>query len=298
MSVMLSECRLCPRRCGVDRTAGRTGFCGAHGGVRIARADLHMWEEPCISGKNGSGAVFFSGCTLRCIYCQNIRVSHELLGYDITIPELSEIFMKLRSRGAHNINLVTPTPYIPQIREALLLSRKAGLDIPVVYNTGSYENPEALKLMEGLVDIYLPDMKYFSPSLSEKYSAAPDYFTVAAKAISEMVRQRPKPVFDDGMLLSGVIVRVPVLPGFIGDTKKILRYLHEAYGDSVYISIMNQYTPMPAVAGHPLLSRRVTAREYRRVVDFAAELGIERGFLQDGESALESFIPEFSDKKG
>lgn len=291
----MSECRLCPRLCGVNRLAGEYGYCGQTAQLTAARAALHMWEEPCISGTGGSGAVFFSGCNMRCVYCQNHSIALGKAGFPITIQHLSEIFMALQEKGAHNINLVTPTHFIPQLREALLLSRQNGLKLPVVYNTGGYELPASLRMLEGLVDVYLPDMKYHSPRLGEAYSHAPDYFETACAALAEMYRQTGAPSFDEttGLIKGGVIVRHLILPGQTGDSKRIIRYLHEHYGNTIYISIMNQYTPLPHVAPYPELNRKVTQEEYDRVISFALKVGVENGYYQEGGTAKESFIPDF-----
>lgn len=294
-SQLLSNCILCPRQCGVDRTSGQTGYCGMPESLLVARAALHMWEEPCISGSTGSGTVFFSGCNLKCVFCQNHSIALGDCGKSITVQRLAEIFLELQEKKATNINLVTPTHYIPQIRDALLLAKKNGLTLPIVYNTGSYESVESLRLLDGLIDIYLPDLKYYSTELSTKYSHAADYFQVAAAAITEMYRQVGMPVFDEttGMMKHGMIVRHLILPGQTKDSKKILRYLHETYGNNIYISIMNQYTPLPHVAQMPLLNRKVTAEEYDKIVNFALAIGIENAFIQEGETAEESFIPPF-----
>lgn len=297
---MADKCNLCPRNCSVDREHGKTGYCGQTDKLYVARAALHMWEEPCISGKEGSGTVFFCGCSLRCIFCQNHAIAlgkeknGDKIGKEISIQRLKEIFLELQSQGANNINLVTGTHYIPQIAEALRFAKAEGLIIPIVYNTGGYEKVESLRMLEGLVDIYLPDMKYVSGELSKEYSNAPDYFEVASIALEEMVRQVGEPEFDDrGYIKKGVIVRHLVLPGSTKDSKAVLEYLWNTYGNKIYISIMNQYTPMEQIKNHPLLSRKVTKREYQKVVDYALSLGWENGFIQEGETAKESFIPGF-----
>lgn len=294
-SLLLSNCILCPRKCGANRTAGQTGYCGMPGDLLVARAALHMWEEPCISGNTGSGTVFFSGCNLKCVFCQNHSIAIGDCGKPISIHRLSEIFLELQEKKATNINLVTPSHYIPQIRDALLLSKENGLTLPIVYNTGSYENVDSLQLLEGLVDIYLPDLKYYSTELSSTYSHAADYFQVATASIEEMYRQVGTPAFDEttGMMKRGMIVRHLILPEQTKDSKKILRYLYETYGDNIYISIMNQYTPLPHVSQIPPLNRKVTAEEYDKVVNFALRLGITNAFIQEGETAEESFIPPF-----
>lgn len=291
----MSDCTLCPRKCHADRLHQTLGLCGQSAAMKAARAALHFWEEPCISGTAGSGAVFFSGCNLQCIFCQNHNIALGKAGQEISLERLAEIFLELQKKGAVNLNLVTGTHFIPQICYALSLAKEKGLTIPVVYNTSSYEEPASLQLLEGLVDIYLPDLKYLSPELSSAYSHAPDYFEKASAAIAEMYRQVGTPVFDtsSGLMQRGMIVRHLLLPEETKDTKKILRYLHETYGNNIYISIMNQYTPLPQVADNPALNHRVTAQEYERVLSFAERIGIEQGFYQEGDTASESFIPEF-----
>ncbi len=291
----LSDCTLCPRECHVNRNAGETGYCGQTARLTAARASLHFWEEPCLSGKNGSGAVFFSGCNLRCVYCQNHEIAQGK-GREITASRLSDIFLELQEKGAHNINLVTPAHFVPQIIIALQTAKKQGLSIPVIYNTSAYEKVETLHRLEGLIDIYLPDLKYFDTALSESYSHAPDYFETASAAIAEMIRQTGAPVFADGedsLMLRGVIVRHLLLPGCGKDSRRILRFLHETFKNDIYVSIMNQYTPLEQVAQNPALNRKVTEEEYGRVLVFAERLGIEQGFYQEGETASESFIPAF-----
>lgn len=289
----LEQCNLCPRSCGSNRAAGQTGYCGMSAEVKVARASLHMWEEPCISGTNGSGTVFFTGCPLKCVYCQNRTIAIGSTGERISIERLSEIFIELQEKGAHNINLVTPTHYVPQIVEALKSAKEKGLHIPIVYNTGSYEKVETIQALEDLVDIYLPDCKYYDSELAAKYSNAPDYFKVASDAIEEMVRQVGKPMFEGNLMKRGVIVRHMILPGHTKDSRKIIERLYKTYGDDIYISIMNQYTPLPQMKNFPEINRRITAREYEKVIDYAISLGIENAFIQEGETAKESFIPDF-----
>ena len=292
---IMEECRLCPRNCGVDRNSGQKGFCGVSAEVKIARAALHMWEEPCISGKEGSGAVFFSGCALRCRFCQNRAISGGQQGKTVTVKRLADIFLELQEQNANNINLVTAGQFVPQVAAAIILARDQGLKIPVVYNSSGYESLDALKMLEGLVDIYLPDFKYMDPDLALKYSHAKDYPEVAKEALKEMVRQVGEPEFDDrGMMQKGIIVRHLLLPGHVRDSKNVLKYLIDTYENRIYISLMNQYTPMPAMKGDPLLSRKVTEREYERLIDYGISLGLENGFIQEGETAKESFIPEFN----
>lgn len=291
----MTDCTLCPRRCHVNRLAGQVGFCGQTAELKAARAALHYWEEPCISGSTGSGAVFFSGCNLQCIFCQNHNIAIGKSGKNISPERLSEIFWELQDKGAANINLVTGTHFIPQIAYALSRAKAQGLSIPIVYNTGSYEEPASLQLLAGLVDIYLPDLKYYSSALSAEYSHAADYFDKAAAAIAEMYRQVGPPVIDSGtgLMKRGIIVRHLLLPGNTKDSKKVLRYLYETYKNDIYVSIMNQYTPLEYVSQLSVLNRRVTEEEYERVLTFAERLGIEQGFYQEGGTASESFIPEF-----
>lgn len=288
-------CRLCPRNCGVHRKAGQVGFCGVGGdGIYIARAALHMWEEPCISGTTGSGTVFFCGCPLRCVYCQNYEIAHGQAGKQIPVERLAEIFLELAQKRAANINLVTPTHYTPEIIEAVCLAREQGLRLPVVYNCGGYEKTETLKLLEGIVDIYLTDFKYMDVQAAARYSRAPDYPQLAKAALKEMVRQQSSAVFDgDGMMQRGVIVRHLLLPGHLKNARSVVQYVYETYGNQVYLSLMNQYTPLPQAAAFPEINRRVTGREYERLIDYALSLGLENGFLQEGETARESFIPAF-----
>lgn len=288
-------CRLCPRECNADRAKGEIGYCGESNDLRVARAALHMWEEPCISGETGSGTVFFTGCPLKCIFCQNNTIADGIVGKSISTERLAEIFLELQKKGACNINLVTATHFVPQIIAALKLAKTKGLSIPVVYNCGGYEKVETLRLLDGLIDIYLPDLKYYSPKLSARYSNAPDYFEKASAAISEMVRQTGTPIFDEatGLMKRGVIVRHLLLPGRLADSKKIMSYLYRTYKNDIYVSIMSQYTPMGTFPDMPELNRRVSHKEYNTLVDYCLELGIENGFIQEGEVALESFIPPF-----
>lgn len=313
-----TDCCLCPRNCHVDRTQGKTGYCGQTDQIRAARAALHMWEEPCISGDAGSGAVFFSGCPLGCVFCQNHSIAAGRLGKTIATERLAEIFLELQDQKAWNINLVTAGHFAPQVVRALELAKGQGLKLPIVYNTSGYEKVETLRMFEGLVDIYLPDFKYLSAELADAYSHAADYPQVAKLALQEMVRQVGSAQFEivsgensgrvtdelftdadygDGELermLQGVVVRHLVLPGYVEESKNVIRYLYETYGNQIYISIMNQYTPMSGIeVQYPELGRKITLREYDEVVDYAIESGVENGFIQEGETAEESFIPEF-----
>lgn len=288
------KCSLCPRMCGTDRAAGQKGFCGGGNLVRVARAALHYWEEPCISGESGSGTVFFSGCTMRCVFCQNKEISRSEVGKEITIERLAEIYLELAAKGANNINLVTPMHYAPQITAALDIARKNGLILPIVWNTGGWERRESIAAVRDYADIWLSDFKYFDSSLGESLSKAPNYFSVAAAALDQMVKQTCEPVFDENCIMRrGVIVRHLMLPGHLDDTKNVLRFLYENYGDSIWISIMNQYTPMCSDPRFPELSRTVSDEEYNEAIDFACELGIENAFVQEGGTVGESFIPPF-----
>lgn len=263
--------------------------------LRVARAALHQWEEPCISGTRGSGAIFFSGCVLRCVFCQNRRISAEGYGRSVTPEALAEMMISLQAQGAHNINLVTPTHFAEGIRDALLLAKEQGLCLPVVYNCGGYEEPEALRMLEGLIDVWLPDFKYLSAELAARYSKKADYPERAKAALSEMVRQTGTCRYDeDGLMIKGVLVRHLVLPGHTKEAKAVLKFLFAEYGNRIAYSILSQYTPMPYVAAHvPELNRRLTKREYERVAAYAVALGIENGYLQEGDVAKESFIPAF-----
>lgn len=288
-------CRLCPRECNADRENGQKGCCGENASLRVARAALHMWEEPCISGRTGSGTVFFSGCPLHCVFCQNSSISKGTTGKSITTERLADIFLELQEKGACNINLVTPTHFVPQIISALRTAKADGLSLPIVYNTGGYEKAETLRLLEGFVDIYLPDFKYVSSKLSARYSNAPDYFKTACTALAEMFRQIGRPVFNEetGLMKRGVIVRHLLLPKRLADSKKVMDYLYQTYRNDIYVSIMNQYTPMHTFHDMPELNRRVSHREYNALVDYCLSIGIENGFIQEGETAAESFIPPF-----
>lgn len=323
---------LCPRACGVNRTAGARGVCGQSANVRLARAALHFWEEPCISGTNGSGAVFFCGCTLQCVFCQNREIATGQAGIEIPKERLAEIFLELQEQHANNINLVTPGHYAPHIIAAVESARRQGLRIPIVYNTGSYETVDTIRSLEGIVDVYLPDFKYMDAALAEKYSHTKDYPNAAKAAIAEMVRQQPQARFvpelqvgsekADGVrqsaaglnveiqsgtdrgtepkvqtqiqiMTAGVIVRHLLLPGMLYDSKHILKYLYEQYGNRIYYSLMSQYTPLAHVKDYPELTKRVSEEAYAHLVHYAEQLGITNGFTQEREVAEESFIPHF-----
>lgn len=292
-------CQLCPRACGVDR-ARTAGFCGCSSTVRAARAALHHWEEPCISGLHGSGAVFFSGCTLRCCFCQNYSISQEGFGKDLSVQQLADIFLKLQDQGAHNINLVTATQFLPSILPALDLIRHR-LHIPVVYNCGGYERTETVAALADYVDIWLPDLKYYDPELSRKYSRAADYFEVASRAVTQMIAQTGAPVFhtlperhDISIMDRGVIIRHMVLPGQKEDSIRLLHWMADHLPkNQYYISLMSQYTPFYKSSEYPELSRRITSYEYRKVVDAALGLGLNQGFMQEKSSAKEEYTPPF-----
>lgn len=292
-------CRLCPRACGISRADGERGACGETATIRLARAALHFWEEPCISGTKGSGAVFFSGCQLRCVYCQNQPIAHGDVGREVTVSRLTDIFFELEEQGANNINLVTPDHFIPQIAQAIRAARARGFTLPFVYNTSSYVRVEALRELEGLIDIYLPDLKYMDEAHAREYSGAPDYPQVAKAALQEMYRQVGAVRFaevsgeEEPMLRRGMVVRHLLLPGALADAKRIVAYLYDTYGDDIYISLMSQYTPGKAVEQHPVLHRRVRRKDYDALVDEAIRRGVENAFIQEGSAADESFIPAF-----
>lgn len=289
----MGACRSCPRSCGIDR-AERVGFCGEREAIRIARAAPHFWEEPPISGTNGSGTIFFTGCNLRCCYCQNYRIAESEVGSEISPEALIETMFRLRDMGVHNINLVTASHFTAQLVPVLHEAKSLGIGIPLLWNSSAYESVDTLRLLEGLIDIYLPDLKYLSRETAARYSHAPDYPEVAKAAIAEMFRQTGRQIFDaDGMLQCGVQVRHLVLPAHTQEARKVLWYLHKTYGDAVGVSVMNQYTPMPQVQDDPLLSCRVTDREYESVLRYAELIGMEHILTQSGEAASESFIPEF-----
>lgn len=295
MEELFNKCEICPRKCKINRNNGELGYCRASNKMKIGGYHLHMWEEPIITGEKGSGTIFFSYCNLGCIYCQNYDISFNNVGEEITIERFKDICLELQSMGAENINLVTPTHYIPLIREGLILAKNNGLNIPIVYNTSSYENVESLKLLEGLIDIYLPDFKYYDNNLG-KYSNVSNYFEVAAKAIEEMYRQVGSPKYQDGILKKGMIIRHLVLPSHTDDSKKIIKYLYNKYKDNVILSIMNQYTPIKKLK-YTELNSTVTEEEYNNLIDYASDLRIENCFVQESTSQNESFIPKFKGDK-
>ncbi len=291
---LLENCTLCPRNCNVNRLKNKVGFCKGGREVKVARAALHFWEEPCISGGKGSGTIFFSNCTLRCVFCQNNEISQCELGIEISIERLSEIFLELQEKGALNINLVTPTHYVPQIIDALKIAKEKGLNLPIIYNSSGYEKVETIKLLKGYIDVYLPDLKYYNYKYSLKYSKASNYFDFASKAIDEMVKQVGEVKFNkDGIIEKGVIVRHLLLPGLLFDSKKILDYLHKTYENKIYISIMNQYTPLKHVEYYPEINKKISSKYYETIIDYAVSIGINNGFIQEEGTAKESFIPHF-----
>lgn len=291
---LLESCHLCPRRCGVDRLSGAVGACSAGLRPKLALAELHHWEEPCLSGTRGSGAVFFSHCSLRCLFCQNHAISQGGFGKEIPEERLSEIFLELEARGAHNINLVSPTHYLPQVAGALLRARQQGLKLPVVYNSSGYEEVEALRHLEGLVDIYLPDFKYADDRLARRYSAATSYFRAATSALQEMLRQVGTPVLDqNGIMRRGLMIRHLVLPGHLENTRRVLTWIADHLPKEVYLSLMAQYTPLHRASAFPELNRRLTLEEYEAAVSCALDLGLENGYIQELEAAVDTWVPRF-----
>ena len=290
---LYKKCNLCPRNCLIDRTK-TLGYCKATDKVKVARSALHYFEEPSISGTNGSGTIFFSNCNLKCCYCQNKEISTDGFGKEVSIERLSEMMLELEEKHANNINLVTPTHYVPSIIEAIKLARTKGLSIPIVYNTSGYESVETLKLLDGYIDIYLTDFKYFDNKLGKDLSKCFNYFEVVSKALDEMYRQTGKNKFDDNDLMTkGIIVRCLVLPTKSDDTKKIINYLYKKYQDNIYLSIMNQYTPVNHIKDYPFLNKTVSEDEYNDIIDYAIDLGIKNAYIQEGGTCSESFIPSF-----
>jgi len=295
MNELLNKCNICPRECNVNRNNNELGFCKCNNEIKIANYSLHKWEEPCISGNIGSGTIFFSYCNLQCIYCQNYEISKLHKGKIVSKDELVNIFLKLQDMGALNINLVTPTHYVPLIKECIIIAKEKSLTIPIIYNTSSYEKVDTLKTLNGLIDVYLPDLKYYDDELAIKYSKASNYFLYATKAIEEMYKQVGKVRIEAGIIKKGVIVRHLVLPDHIEDSKKIIKYLYDKYKDNIYISIMNQFTPVN-ITNYDNLNRTLTSDEYDEVVNYAYDLGVRNAFIQEEETCLESFIPKFSDE--
>ena len=292
MENYFKDCTLCPRMCHIDRTK-YSGVCGVKDKMIVARASLHMWEEPCISGDNGSGTIFFSGCNLKCIFCQNYEISTKNIGKEISIEDFATICLNLEKEGANNINLVTPTMYVPLIVEGIKLARSKGLKIPIVYNTSGYETVDTIKMLDGVVDIYLPDFKYYDDEYGKMYSNVENYFLYASKALEEMYKQVGKPKFNkNGIMTKGMIVRHLCLPGLSNDSKKIINYLYNTYHDNIYISIMNQYTPLREFK-YSNLNNKLSDSEYDDIINYAVDLGIKKAFIQEGETCSESFIPDF-----
>lgn len=290
----MEKCMMCPRKCGVDRDKGKIGYCGESYQIRVARTSLHQWEEPCITGEKGSGTVFFSGCNMKCVFCQNHNIADNSIGRAFSIEELADAFLRLQESDATNINLVTAGHFIKEVVKSLELARSRGLKIPIVYNSSAYECVESLRMLDGLVDIYLPDCKFMDAEVSFKYANTKNYFAVAQMAIEEMVRQVGEPFMtENGIMKKGVIVRHLILPGHTKDSMNILRYLYETYQNRIYVSIMNQFTPVIYQECYSNLNRRLTKREYQKVISYAIEIGIEKAYIQEGDAAKESFIPEF-----
>ena len=291
---MLNNCTLCPHKCGVNRLEGNKGRCKCDDKLKIALASLHMFEEPCISGENGSGTVFFSNCNLNCIYCQNYEISHLGKGKEITVEHLAEIFLKQQAKGAHNINLVTPTMYVSQIIEAIKIAKSKGLNIPIVYNSNGYENVDTIKLLDGYIDVYLPDLKYYSNELCKKYSRVDNYFETATKAIKEMYSQVGKAEFDEnGLIKKGVIIRHLVLPNHIQNTKNILKWISDNMPNDIYVSVMAQYFPTYKAKEDDLINRKLNKKEYNEVLNYLYSLDLENGYIQELGEHEEEYVPDF-----
>ena len=296
MNDYFDKCKICPRNCLVNRNNYEIGFCKSGNKIRVAKAYLHMWEEPCISGCNGSGTIFFSGCNLRCLFCQNYYISELNNGREISTLEFANICIDLQNRGANNINLVTPTHYVPLIIEGIKKAKQLGLNIPIVYNSTGYEKVDTIKLLEGIVDVYLPDFKYFDNMYAMKYSKCKDYFDYTDKAIEEMFRQKPKCIFDEkGNIISGVIVRHLILPDRKDDSKQVLKHLFLKYKNNIFYSIMNQYTPVRKCI-YEELNKKVSMDDYDEVINYAWDMGIRNAFVQEEGTVSESFIPDFCEK--
>ena len=294
---LLENCTLCMRNCNVNRNNGDKGVCNSTNTIRIARAALHFWEEPCISGKSGSGTVFFSNCNLKCVFCQNYKISSEGFGTEITIDRLSEIFLELQDKGANNINLVTPTHFVPQIIEALKIAKNKGLNLPIIYNTNSIDSLDTIKALNGYIDVYLPDFKYFEDKYALKYSKIKWYSKNVIEIIEEMVRQVGEPKFNnEGIILKGVIVRHLLLPGLLFDSKKIIDVVYEKFGDSVYISLMNQYTPMYNAKMYPEINKSINEKTYDSLIHYALSIGVKNGFIQETGTNSEEFVPDFNNE--
>ena len=294
MLEQLAKCEICPFRCKVNRLSGQVGRCGCGDKIKVAKYQLHYFEEPCISGKSGSGTVFFSNCNFKCIFCQNYKISQEGKGNEVTIEELANIFLKLQQEGANNINLVTPTMYTYQIIEAIKIARMKGLNLPIIYNSNGYENVETLRDLRGYVDVYLPDLKYYADELAIKYSKAPNYFKIATNAILEMINQVGLPEFDEnGMIKKGVIIRHLVLPGHIQNSKHILKWLKENVEGNAYVSVMAQYFPTYKAKEDEYLNRKLTRKEYSEIEQYLYLLDIQNGYMQELGKHEEEYVPDF-----
>ncbi|WP_195987856.1 radical SAM protein [Clostridium sp. D53t1_180928_C8] len=294
---LLESCNLCMRNCNVNRNKGVKGICNSTNNIRIARAALHFWEEPCISGENGSGTVFFSNCNLKCVFCQNYEISSEGFGKEITVERLADIFIELQEKGANNINLVTPTHFVPQIIEALKLAKNNGLDLPIVYNTNSIDTLDTIKALNGYIDVYLPDFKYFEDKYAMKYSKIKGYSKNVIDVINEMIKQVGAPKFDkDGIIEKGVIVRHLLLPGLLFDSKKVVDTIYKNFGDNVYISLMNQYTPMHNAKMYPEINRSINEKTYDVLIDYALSRGVKNGFIQESGTNSKEFVPDFNNE--
>lgn len=296
---MLKKCDICPRNCKVNRLNNEKGFCLAGNKIKVALVSTHDFEEPCISGignnTKSSGTIFFSNCNLRCVFCQNHKISQEGIGKEIDIEKLADIFIKQQEKKVNNINLVTPTMYVYQIIEAIDIARKKGLNIPIIYNSNGYENLNTIKLLKGYIDIYLPDLKYYSDELAIKYSSAPNYFEIATKAIKEMYNQVGPPVFDKyGIIKKGVIIRHLVLPNYMQNTKNILKWIKENMPEDIYISVMAQYFPTYKAKEIEKLNRKITLKEYKQVEKYMYLLGIKNGYMQDLGKYEEEYVPNFN----
>ena len=296
MLKLLEKCEICPHKCKVNRTNNQVGRCKSKNTVKVAKASVHNFEEPCISKINGSGTVFFSNCNLNCVFCQNYEISQQGVGKEITIKELSEVFLKLQNENVNNINLVTPTSYVPQIVEAIKIAKSKGLKIPIVYNTNSYENVETLKLLEGYIDIYLPDLKYAENNLGKQYSNINNYFEIATKAIKEMYRQVGNIEFDEnGIAKKGIIIRHLVMPNHVENSKKVLQWIKDNMPDDIFVSVMNQYFPTYKAKEFKDINRKLTNREMKKIEEFIYSLNFKNGYIQDTEKNEQQYVPNWKD---
>ena len=292
---MLENCQICPRDCKVNRLLGKKGYCGCDDKIKIALVSTHDYEEPCISGKNGSGTIFFSNCNLNCVFCQNHEISQEGKGIEVTIDRLAEIFIEQQNRKVNNINLVTPTMYVYQIIEAIKIARKKGLRIPIIYNSNGYENVETIKMLKGYIDVYLPDLKYYNDLIAVKYSKAPKYFEIATEAIKEMINQVGNPIFnEDGIIQKGVIIRHLILPNHIQNSKNILKYIKENLNEDVYVSVMAQYFPTYKAKEIKEINRKISKKEYNEIENYLYMLDIKNGYMQDLGKHEEEYVPDFN----